>query len=156
MLFCRKTDETVWNPPPPLTLSKRTLPLQLTTLFLSNFFMTPLFVQILKTRNPPNFRGEETMLIDLSFNSNCVCVCLENNKLKNMSGDFLHKIINIKELNFEKTQIYSNTDHNEHVVDPTSFNYYLTHDFHKLINKNSNKANKVNFSVLYTNMSPAR
>ena len=45
MLFCRKTDETVWKPPPPL--SKRT------PLFLSSFFMTPLFVQILKTRNPP-------------------------------------------------------------------------------------------------------
>ena len=44
------------NPP----LSKRT-PFQLTPLFLSNFFMTPLFVQISKTRNPPNFRGEETL-----------------------------------------------------------------------------------------------
>ena len=46
------------NPP----LSKRTALFQLTPLFLSNFFMTPLFVLILKTRNPPpNFRGEETM-----------------------------------------------------------------------------------------------
>ena len=53
MLFCRKTDDTVWNPP----LSKRTPTFQLTPLFLSNFFMIPLFVQILKTRNPPNFRG---------------------------------------------------------------------------------------------------
>ena len=33
------------EPPPPFPL------------FLSNFSMTPLFVQILKTRNPPNFRG---------------------------------------------------------------------------------------------------
>ena len=41
------------NPP----LSKMTLPFQLTPLFLSNFFMTPLFIQISKTRNPPNFRG---------------------------------------------------------------------------------------------------
>ena len=38
------------NPP----LSKRTPPpFQLTPLFLSNFFMTPLFVQISKTRPPP-------------------------------------------------------------------------------------------------------
>ena len=47
-------------------LSKRTTPFQLTPLFLSNFFMTPLFVQISKTRPPPpNFRGggEETMHI---------------------------------------------------------------------------------------------
>ena len=29
------------------------------------FFMTPLFAQISKTRNPPNFRGgEETMMTD--------------------------------------------------------------------------------------------
>ena len=140
----------------PPALSKRTPPPSTNHPISEQFFHDTPLKPPLKTRNPPNFRGEETMLIDLSFNSNCVCVCLENNKLKNMSGDLLHKIINIKELNFEKTQIYSNADHNEHVVDPTSFNYYLTHDFHKLINKNSNKANKVNFSVLYTNMSPAR
>ena len=36
-------------------------PFQLTPLFLSNFFMTPLFFQILKTRNPPILGGEETM-----------------------------------------------------------------------------------------------
>ena len=39
----------------------------------------------------------------------------------------------------KKSQSYSNKDYNEHVFDLTSFNYYLTHDFHKLINKNSNK-----------------
>ena len=33
------------RPPPP--------PFQLTSLFLSNFFMAPLFAQISKTRNPP-------------------------------------------------------------------------------------------------------
>ena len=42
-----KLMEQFGNPPPPL--------------FLSNFFITPLFVQISKQRNPPNFRGEETM-----------------------------------------------------------------------------------------------
>ena len=40
---------------------------QLTPLFLSNFFMTPLFAQILETRNPPNFRGEETMILYNKF-----------------------------------------------------------------------------------------
>ena len=44
------------------SLSKRTpppSPFQLTFLFLNNFFMTPLFVQISKTRNipPADFRG---------------------------------------------------------------------------------------------------
>ena len=41
-------------------LSKRT-PLSTNPQFLSNFFMTPLFVKILKTRNTPTFRWEETM-----------------------------------------------------------------------------------------------
>ena len=44
MLSCRKTDETVWNPlstNPPIS---------------EQFLHDPLFVQILKTRNPPNFR----------------------------------------------------------------------------------------------------
>ena len=45
------------NPP----LSKRT-PLSTNPLFLSNFFMTPLFVEMSKTITPPNFRGEETMI----------------------------------------------------------------------------------------------
>ena len=71
-------------------------------------------------------------LIDLSFNSNYICSCLENNKLKNNSEDFMNKIINLKELNFDKNQSYSNKDPNDHVIDHTNFSYYLTHDFHKL------------------------
>ena len=47
---------------PPLSMMT---PFQLTPLFLSNFFMIPLFVQISKTRNPPNFRGEETMTVSI-------------------------------------------------------------------------------------------
>ena len=53
----RKTDEALWE----LPLSKRTPPppFQLTSLFLSFFFINSLFVQISKTRTPPpNFRGE--------------------------------------------------------------------------------------------------
>ena len=37
----------------PLFLRGPPLPFQLTPLFLSNFFMTPLFFKISKTRNPP-------------------------------------------------------------------------------------------------------
>ena len=43
------------NPP----LSKRTPPFQLTPIFLSNFFMTPLFAQILKTRYPLTLGGRK-------------------------------------------------------------------------------------------------
>ena len=41
---------------------------------------------------------------------------------------------------------------NDHVIEPTNLSYYLTHDFHKLHNKNSNKTNSTNFSVLHTNI----
>ena len=51
------------NPP----LSNRT-PLSTNPLFLSNFFMTPLFVQISKTRTPPTFRGGGNY--DISFVKN--------------------------------------------------------------------------------------
>ena len=49
-----KSDKAIWKPP----LSKRTPPLSTNLLFLSKFFMSPLFIQISKTRNPPTFRGE--------------------------------------------------------------------------------------------------
>ena len=45
------------NPP----LSKRTPLVSTNPLFLTSFFMTLLFVQISKLRNPSNFRAEETM-----------------------------------------------------------------------------------------------
>ena len=63
----------------------------------------------------------------------------------------MNKIINLKELHFDENQNYSNKDSNDHVIDPTTFSYYLTHDSHKLHNKNSNKTNTT-FSVLHTNI----
>ena len=53
----------------------------------------------------------------------------------------MNNIINLKELNFDKYQSYSNKDPNDHDIDTTNFSYHLTHDFHKLHNKNSNKTN---------------
>ena len=56
MLFLRKTAETIWNPPP-------RPPLSTNPLFLSNFFLNSIFVQISKTMYLPppiaNFRGQE-------------------------------------------------------------------------------------------------
>ena len=95
-------------------------------------------------------------LIDFSFNSSYICSCLENNKLKNNSEDFMNKIINLKELNFDKNQSYSNKDPNDDVINPTNFKYYRTHHFHKLDNKNSNKTSNTNFSVLHTNICSLR
>ena len=51
MLFWRKTDETISKTP--LSKGIPPPPFQLTLLFLINFFITPLFGQILKTRNSP-------------------------------------------------------------------------------------------------------
>ena len=75
MLFLRKTDETIWNPPP-IPLSKRK-PLSSNPLFLSNFLMTfhdPLFSRgglcsNFKSETPHNFfvRGGNYVGISLSF-----------------------------------------------------------------------------------------
>ena len=62
----------------------------------------------------------------------------------------MNKIINLKELNFDNNQSYSNKDPNDHVIDPTNFSYYLTHDFLKRYNEKNNKTNNINFSVLQT------
>lgn len=91
---------------------------------------------------------EQKDLIDLSFNCKCVCICVQ---LKNRSEDLMHKIIYLKELNFEKTQSYSDKDTNKYSADHTSFKYSLIHDFHRP-NKNTNKANKANFTVLHRNI----
>ena len=59
MLFCRKTDETVWKPP----LCKRTLPLSTNPPISEKFFHDPPLCPNFKNQNPPlNFRGEETMI----------------------------------------------------------------------------------------------
>ena len=67
----------------------------------------------------------KSTLVCHTFNSNYICSCLENNKLKNnsdsQSEDFMNKIINLKELNFDKNQSYSNKDPNDHVIHPTNF-----------------------------------
>ena len=62
----RKLTKQFGTPPPSPFLEEHPL-LNTPPLFLSNFFMTPLFVQILKTRKPSNFRGEETMITVLLF-----------------------------------------------------------------------------------------
>ena len=58
----------------------------------------------------------------------------------------------LKKQTKEKLRSYSYQDPNNHVIDPTNFSYYLTHEFHKLHNKNSSKTNKTKFSVLHTNI----
>ena len=59
ILLSRKTDETIWNPLPS-PISKRTphppTPLSTNAAISEQFFMTTLFVQILKT-TLTNFRG---------------------------------------------------------------------------------------------------
>ena len=64
MLFWRKTDEILWKPPPPPFL--REPPLSTNPLPLSNLFMTPLLVRILKTGTPLFLGGgEETIFTSI-------------------------------------------------------------------------------------------
>ena len=56
MLFLRKTDETIWNPPP-------SPPLSTNPQFVSSFFMIPPLCSNFKNENPPNFRGKRTLCV---------------------------------------------------------------------------------------------
>ena len=59
-------------------------------------------------------------------------------------------IFNLKELNFYKNQNYAQNDPEEQLIENTSFDFYATHEFHKLINKIKHNSNS--FSLLHTNI----
>ena len=84
-------------------------------------------------------------MLDLKFNSNFQCVCLESQvQISNME-EHMQKLLGLKELNFGKTINHSSKDPDENLTDPICFDYYLTQDFHKSNIKN--KRNKHNSRV---------
>ena len=60
------------------------------------------------------------------------------------------KFLNLKELNFKNDLSYIKVDPDENITDVTSFNYFTTHEFHKL-SKKTNEKNKI-FSILHSNI----
>ena len=58
------------------------------------------------------------------------------------------KLLNLKELDFQKDSHYAQLDPDEHINDPTEFKYYATHEFHKL---NANISSRgTNFSLFHS------
>ena len=90
-------------------------------------------------------------LLDVSFNSNYVCNCLQNHKQNPTFYKNTTKLLNLQELNFKKNPEYVNSDPYANIADPVNFNYYETHAFHKLKN-NLNLNIAENFSIFHSNI----
>ena len=88
-------------------------------------------------------------LLENYFNSNFSCKCHTNRNMTiNPEKDV--KLLNLKELNFQKDSHYAQLDPDEHIDDPTEFKYYTTHEFHKL---NANISSRgADFSLFYSNI----
>ena len=90
-------------------------------------------------------------LLEISFNSNFDCKCLQNHKQNQIINTSTKKLLNFQELNFNKNPEYVNSDPNPNIADPVNFNYHETHAFHKL--KNNLKLNKSeNSSIFHSNI----
>ena len=61
------------------------------------------------------------------------------------------RLLNLKELNFNKNPIFANKDPNFNLADPVCFKYFLSHEFHKL-SKKLKTPNSENFSLLHSSI----
>ena len=87
-------------------------------------------------------------LFEISFNSN---LCLKNHKQYQTRKLSTKKLLKLQELNFNKNPKYAKSDPNANITDPVNFNYYETHENHKLIySLKSNKSEK--FSIFHSNI----
>ena len=101
------------------------------------------------SENFPFFDIDNTDLLENCFNSNFSCKCLTSKNLTlNPEKDM--KLLNLKELNFQKDTHFSQFDPDEHIVDPTEFKYYTTHEFHKLKTNISRRG--TNLSLFHSNI----
>ena len=89
-------------------------------------------------------------ILDLSYNSNYECNCSQFNK-NNILEICTKKLLNLKELNFNKNPIFANKDPNFNLADPVCFSYFLSHEFHK-VSKKLKTPNYENFSLLHSNI----
>jgi hypothetical protein len=89
-----------------------------------------------------------------TFNSNFNCIC----KTKNISSQNITKeIFNFSKMNFDTDKNFNIETDNNDIEDATQlsvdFSYYLTHDFHKLIQKQKSPKN---ISILHSNICSLR
>ena len=80
------------------------------------------------------------------FNSNFSCKCLKNQNLFNTHKTNKEQF-NLKELNFNKNQNYAKNNPEEQIIETTNFDFYSTHEFHKLKTK---KVSILKILVYYT------
>ena len=98
----------------------------------------------------PYMKIDYEEILDLSYNSNYECNCSQFNK-NNILEICTKKPLNLKELNFNKNPIFANKDPNFNLAGPVCFNYFLSHEFHKL-SKKLKTPNSENFSLLHSNI----
>ena len=68
-----------------------------------------------------------------------LCNCLDKTIPEKGKNDL--KFLNLEELNFKNDLSYIKVDPDENITDVTNFNYFTTHEFHKL-SKKTNEKNK--------------
>ena len=73
-------------------------------------------------------------LLENTYNSNFSCKCLKNQNLFNTHKTNKEQF-NLKELNFNKNQNYTKNDPEEQIIEANNFDFYSTHEFHKLKTK---------------------
>ena len=98
--------------------------------------------------NIPFSHLENDEISELSYNSNFLCNCLDETIPEKGKNDL--KFLNLKELNFKNDLSYIKVDPDENITDVTNFNYFTTHEFHKLSKKANEKNNS--FSILHSNI----
>lgn len=92
-------------------------------------------------------------LNELSYNSNYNCSCKISTSLEEQDLGSLPKfdLLANNQCSLPNTQINENDNDNELFYEP-NFNYYTTHDFHKLCNNMNNGITSDSFSILHTNI----
>ena len=85
-------------------------------------------------------------LLENTYNSNFSCKCLKNQNLFNTHKTNKEQF-NLKELNFNKNQNYAKNGPEEQITETTNFDFYSTHEFHKLKTK---KVSILKILVYYT------
>ena len=80
-------------------------------------------IGLVKNQECPFARINLNELLEISFNSNFDCKCLQNYKQNQTVNTRTKKLLNLQELNFNKNPEYVNSDPNANIADSVNFNY---------------------------------